>query len=145
MQIVGTPIEASGVSDGGLMTRRTSKRKKKYHSGRGVYVVVVGSTFGPSSAPRPSDLPTVEIMTTTATREAVSGAPPRPGPATGDGEPPQCQDPADDRHERVLGDGVGEERLALRLQDRVLAEVGLLLAGVPVSSLRRAGSVSADR
>ena len=36
MQIVGTPIDASGVSDGGLRTRRTSKRKKKYHSGRGV-------------------------------------------------------------------------------------------------------------
>ena len=28
MQIVGTPIAASGVSDGGLRTRRTSKRKK---------------------------------------------------------------------------------------------------------------------
>ena len=35
MQIVGTPIVASGVSTAGLMTRRTSKRKKKYHSGRG--------------------------------------------------------------------------------------------------------------
>ena len=35
MQIVGTPIVANVVSSGGLMTRRTSKRKKKYHSGRG--------------------------------------------------------------------------------------------------------------
>ena len=35
MQIVGTPIVASGVSTAGLMTRSTSKRKKKYHSGRG--------------------------------------------------------------------------------------------------------------
>jgi hypothetical protein len=36
MQIVGTPIVASGTSSGGLMTRSSSKRKKKYHSGRGV-------------------------------------------------------------------------------------------------------------
>jgi hypothetical protein len=36
MQIDGTPIAASGVSDDGLTTRRTSNRKKKYHSGRGV-------------------------------------------------------------------------------------------------------------
>ena len=35
MQIVGTPIVASGVSTGGLITRSSSKRKKKYHSGRG--------------------------------------------------------------------------------------------------------------
>ena len=35
MQIVGTPIVASGTRLGGLTTRRTSKRKKKYHSGRG--------------------------------------------------------------------------------------------------------------
>ena len=35
MQIVGMPIVASGVSSGGLMTRSSSKRKKKYHSGRG--------------------------------------------------------------------------------------------------------------
>ena len=35
MQIVGTPIVANGTSSGGLITRRTSKRKKKYHSGRG--------------------------------------------------------------------------------------------------------------
>ena len=34
--IVGTPIVANGTSAGGLITRRTSKRKKKYHSGRGV-------------------------------------------------------------------------------------------------------------
>ena len=30
------PIVASGVSSAGLITRRSSKRKKKYHSGRGV-------------------------------------------------------------------------------------------------------------
>ena len=35
MQIVGMPIVASGVRSGGLMTRSSSKRKKKYHSGRG--------------------------------------------------------------------------------------------------------------
>ena len=36
MQIVGTPIVAIGVNLGTFfMTRRTSKRKKKYHSGRG--------------------------------------------------------------------------------------------------------------
>ena len=36
MQIVGTPIVASGISSAGLITRSSSKRKKKYHSGRGV-------------------------------------------------------------------------------------------------------------
>ena len=35
MQIVGTPIVASGVRLGGLITRSNSNRKKKYHSGRG--------------------------------------------------------------------------------------------------------------
>ena len=35
MQIVGTPIVASGVRIAGLITRSSSKRKKKYHSGRG--------------------------------------------------------------------------------------------------------------
>ncbi len=35
MQIVGIPIVAIGTSSGGLITRRSSKRKKKYHSGRG--------------------------------------------------------------------------------------------------------------
>ena len=35
IRIVGTPIVASGTSDAGLMTRSSSKRKKKYHSGRG--------------------------------------------------------------------------------------------------------------
>ena len=34
--MVGMPIVASGVSAAGLITRRSSKRKKKYHSGRGV-------------------------------------------------------------------------------------------------------------
>jgi hypothetical protein len=35
MQMVGTPIVARGTSGAGLMTRSSSKRKKKYHSGRG--------------------------------------------------------------------------------------------------------------
>ncbi len=35
MQMVGIPMVAMGTSSGGLITRRTSKRKKKYHSGRG--------------------------------------------------------------------------------------------------------------
>jgi hypothetical protein len=45
------PTVAMNTSAGGFTTRSSSKRKKKYHSGRGVYVVVVGSAFGPSSAP----------------------------------------------------------------------------------------------
>ena len=36
MQIVGTPMVAMNTSAGGLITRSSSKRKKKYHSGRGV-------------------------------------------------------------------------------------------------------------
>ena len=32
---VGIPTIATGVSSAGLITRRSSKRKKKYHSGRG--------------------------------------------------------------------------------------------------------------
>ena len=36
MQMVGMPIVAIGTSSGGLITRSTSKRKKKYHSGRGM-------------------------------------------------------------------------------------------------------------
>ena len=35
MQTVGMPIVATGVSTDGLITRSSSKRKKKYHSGRG--------------------------------------------------------------------------------------------------------------
>ena len=35
MQIVGMPMVARGTSDAGLITRSSSKRKKKYHSGRG--------------------------------------------------------------------------------------------------------------
>ena len=35
MQTVGMPIVAIGVSTAGLITRSSSKRKKKYHSGRG--------------------------------------------------------------------------------------------------------------
>ncbi len=35
MQIVGTPIVASGTRLGGLITRSSSNRKKKYHSGLG--------------------------------------------------------------------------------------------------------------
>ncbi len=53
----------------------------------------------------------------------------------------------DDRHDRVLGDRVGEERLALVLQDRVLAEVLLLLglvhAAAQTSASRSSGSSSA--
>src|SRR4051812_39354002 len=67
MQIVGTPTVANGTSAGGLMTRRTSKRKKKYHSGRGTYVVVVGSALGPSSAPRTIDI----VMITSITMQAI--------------------------------------------------------------------------
>src|SRR5438067_1883840 len=66
MQIVGTPIVAIGVKTGGLMTRRTSNRKKKYQSGRGTYVVVVGSALGPISAPNISDRKMITIMTTSA-------------------------------------------------------------------------------
>src|SRR3954462_6663538 len=66
MQMVGTPTVANGTSAGGLMARRTSKRKKKYHSGRGTYVVVVGSAFGPSSAPSTIDIVMMTIITITA-------------------------------------------------------------------------------
>ena len=59
MQMVGMPTVAIGTSSLGLITRSSSKRKKKYHSGRGTYVVVVGSVFGPSSAPRMSDIATI--------------------------------------------------------------------------------------
>src|SRR3954468_24232493 len=59
IRIVGTPIVATGVRIAGLITRRSSKRKKKYHSGRGTYVVVVGSAFGPSSAPNMIDMATI--------------------------------------------------------------------------------------
>src|SRR5919206_191984 len=78
MQIVGMPIVASGTSAGGLITRSSSKRKKKYHAGHG----------------------------------------------------------------RVLRDRVGEERLPLRLQDRVLAEVLLLLGAVHARSSSGAASAT---
>src|SRR3954466_4447643 len=74
MQIVGMPIVASGTSAGGLITRSSSKRKKKYHSGRGVYVVVVGSAFGPSSAPRTIDMTMIDSMTTQAMAESFATA-----------------------------------------------------------------------
>ena len=35
MHRVGIPTVAIGTSSGGLITRSSSKRKKKYHSGRG--------------------------------------------------------------------------------------------------------------
>ncbi len=35
MHSVGMPIVAIGTSSFGLITRSSSKRKKKYHSGRG--------------------------------------------------------------------------------------------------------------
>jgi hypothetical protein len=74
MQIVGTPMVASGVSSGRLMTFSSSKRKKKYHSGRGVYVVVVGSALGPSSAPRMSDMRMIASMTTHAIAPSLATA-----------------------------------------------------------------------
>ena len=46
-------------------------------------------------------------------------------------------------HSGVLGDGIGEERLALRLQDRVLAEVLLLLELVHAFASRRSAEFSA--
>ena len=48
----------------------------------------------------------------------------------------------DARHHRVLGHRVGEERLPLRLQQRVLAEVGLLLALVHARPRSSASSSS---
>src|SRR5215203_7420313 len=65
-QIVGMPIVARNTSSGGLTTRSSSKRKKKYHSGRGVYVVVVGSAFGPSSAPSRIDIRMITASVTAA-------------------------------------------------------------------------------
>src|SRR5918994_7715899 len=74
MHTVGTPIVASGVRTAGLITRRTSKRKKKYHSGRGTYVVVVGAAFGPSSAPKMIDIVMIEASTTHAITESLATA-----------------------------------------------------------------------
>src|SRR5215207_7992017 len=74
MQIVGTPIVASGVSTEGLITRRTSNRKKKYHSGRGTYVVVVGSALGPSSAPKMIAIEMIDSSTTHAITESLATA-----------------------------------------------------------------------
>ncbi len=36
MQMVGMPMVAIGTRYGGFSTRSSSKRKKKYHSGRGM-------------------------------------------------------------------------------------------------------------
>src|ERR1035438_7430946 len=66
MHSVGTPIVARSTRLGGLITRRTSNRKKKYHSGRGTYVVVVGLALGPSSAPSTRDIAMMTTITTTA-------------------------------------------------------------------------------
>src|SRR3954451_6181424 len=74
MQTVGTPIVASGTSTAGLITRSSSNRKKKYHSGRGTYVVVVGSAFGPSSAPKISDMRMIATRTKTAISESFATA-----------------------------------------------------------------------
>ena len=74
MQIVGTPIVASGTNSGGLMTRSSSKRKKKYHSGRGTYVVVVGSAFGPISAPSTIDITMMTSSTIAAIAESFATA-----------------------------------------------------------------------
>src|SRR3954469_4661314 len=74
MQNVGTPTVANGTSAGGLMILRSSKRKKKYHSGRGVYVVVVGSAFGPSSAPSTIDIVMITPITTHAIAASLATA-----------------------------------------------------------------------
>src|SRR6202035_1698485 len=72
MPIVGTPIVASGARLGGLMILSTSKRKKKYHSGRGTYVVVVGFALDPSSAPSPRDIVMITAITTQAIASSFS-------------------------------------------------------------------------
>ena len=66
--IVGMMIVANRTRFGPFSTRKSSNRKKKYQSGRGTYVVVVGSAFGPCSAPK-----TIEsrAMTRTTTRAIV--------------------------------------------------------------------------
>ena len=74
MQMVGIPTVAMNTSAGGLTTRRSSKRKKKYHSGRGVYVVVVGSAFGPSSAPNRIAIAMITNRTMHAMAESLSTA-----------------------------------------------------------------------
>src|SRR3954470_1269397 len=74
MQIVGTPMVAMKTIDGGLITRSSSNRKKKYHSGRGVYDVVVGSALGPSSAPSTIDMTMIDAMTTQAIAESFATA-----------------------------------------------------------------------
>src|SRR5262245_48266586 len=70
----GMPSVATKTSSGGLITRSSSKRKKKYHSGRGTYEVVVGSAFGPSSAPRISDMKMITIRTMQAISESLPTA-----------------------------------------------------------------------
>src|SRR5947209_20406312 len=72
MQSVGTPMIANGVHTGGLITRSTSNRKKKYHSGLGTYVVVVGSDLGPSSAPKYSDRKTIIPITIAAIHASLA-------------------------------------------------------------------------
>ena len=75
MQIVGTPIVAIGVNFGTFfITRRTSNRKKKYQSGRGTYVVVVGSALGPSSAPNISARNAITKITIIAMIESLATA-----------------------------------------------------------------------
>src|SRR5579875_2251502 len=75
MHSVGTPIVAIGVNFGTfLMTRRTSKRKKKYQSGRGTYVVVVGLALGPISAPNSSDSTMITIITIMAMTASLATA-----------------------------------------------------------------------
>src|ERR1700749_2354285 len=113
MQMVGMPIVARATNSGGLTTRSSSKRKKKYHSGRGVEVVVVGSGVGHGSAPRMIELRRIDRLCKQRSAEYERH------------ENDRQHDHA--VHRRVLGDRVGEERLPLRLQDRVLAEVLLLL------------------
>src|SRR5215217_7440853 len=73
-QSVGMPMVAMNTSSGGLTTRSSSKRKKKYHSGRGVYVVVVGSALGPSSAPNSTAIRMMTASTKTAMNESLATA-----------------------------------------------------------------------
>ena len=75
MQIVGMPTVAIGVHLGTLrITRRSSNRKKKYQSGRGTKVVVVGLAFGPSSAPNSSDRKMITARTMHAMTASLATA-----------------------------------------------------------------------
>ena len=75
MAIVGTPTVAIAVNFGTLrITRSNSNRKKKYQSGRGTKVVVVGFAFGDSSAPNISDKKMITPSTIAAMIESFATA-----------------------------------------------------------------------